>query len=244
MVPIWAMIGREKRHPYQVGDGLLSIRSMLRDMASKLPLRRYFPMSTAFSWPYRTPGIPDSAFERIPGIPMSPREVRVLVLSQLRLGENHCLWDIGAGTGTIAIEAAILCPKARVIAIERDAEVVSLIESNCRKFGLANVQVIQGTAPDCLQHLSPAPDRICIEGGHPLREILEACWSHLSPNGRVVATTNSLDELYGLSAGLAAVRARHVEVIQSAVNRLEHRGRTQMLLALDPTFVLSGEKMS
>lgn len=243
MVPIWAMIGREKRHPYQVGDGLLSIRSMLRDMASKLPLRRYFPMSTAFSWPYRTPGIPDSAFERIPGIPMSPREVRVLVLSQLRLGENHCLWDIGAGTGTIAIEAAILCPKARVIAIERDAEVVSLIESNCRKFGLANVQVIQGTAPDCLQHLSPAPDRICIEGGHPLREILEACWSHLSPNGRVVATTNSLDELYGLSAGLAAVRARHVEVIQSAVNRLEHRGRTQMLLALDPTFVLSGEKM-
>ena len=243
MVPIWAMIGREKRHPYQVGDGLLSIRSMLRDMASKLPLRRYFPMSTAFSWPYRTPGIPDSAFERIPGIPMSPREVRVLVLSQLRLGENHCLWDIGAGTGTIAIEAAILCPKARVIAIERDAEVVSLIESNCRKFGLANVQVIQGTAPDCLQHLSPAPDRICIEGGHPLREILEACWSHLSPNGRAVATTNSLDELYGLSAGLAAVRARHVEVIQSAVNRLEHRGRTQMLLALDPTFVLSGEKM-
>jgi cobalt-precorrin-6B (C15)-methyltransferase len=201
-------------------------------------------MSAAFSWPYRTPGIPDSAFERIPGIPMSPREVRVLVLSQLRLGENHCLWDIGAGTGTIAIEAAILCPKARVIAIERDAEVVSLIESNCEKFGLTNVQVIQGTAPDCLQHLSPAPDRICIEGGHPLREILEACWSHLSPNGRVVATTNSLDGLYGLSAGLAAVRAHHVEVIQSAVNRLEHRGRTQMLLALDPTFVLSGEKMS
>jgi precorrin-6B methylase 2 len=53
-----------------------------------------------------------------------------------------------------------------------------------------------------------------------------------------------LDGLYGLSAGLAAVRAHHVEVIQSAVNRLEHRGRTQMLLALDPTFVLSGEKMS
>lgn len=114
-------------------------------------------MATPFSWPYRTPGIPDSAFERIPGIPMSPREVRVLVLSQLRLGEDHCLWDIGAGTGTIAIEAAILCPRARVIAIERDAEVVSLIESNCEKFGLNNVQVIQGTAPDCLHQLSPPP---------------------------------------------------------------------------------------
>lgn len=201
-------------------------------------------MATPFSWPYRTPGIPDSAFERIPGIPMSPREVRVLVLSQLRLGEDHCLWDIGAGTGTIAIEAAILCPKAQVIAIERDAEVVSLIESNCEKFGLNNVQVIQGTAPDCLHQLSPPPDRICIEGGHPLREILEASWNHLKPNGRIVATTNSLEGLYGLSAGLAAVRAHHVEVIQSAVNRLEHRGRTQLLLPLDPTFVLSGEKSS
>jgi len=201
-------------------------------------------MATPFSWPYRTPGIPDSAFERIPGIPMSPREVRVLVLSQLRLGEDHCLWDIGAGTGTIAIEAAILCPKAQVIAIERDAEVVSLIESNCEKFGLNNVQVIQGTAPDCLHQLSPPPDRICIEGGHPLREILETSWNHLKPNGRIVATTNSLEGLYGLSAGLAAVRAHHVEVIQSAVNRLEHRGRTQLLLPLDPTFVLSGEKSS
>jgi precorrin-6Y C5,15-methyltransferase (decarboxylating) CbiT subunit len=175
---------------------------------------------------------------------MSPREVRVLVLSQLRLGEDHCLWDIGAGTGTIAIEAAILCPRARVIAIERDAEVVSLIESNCEKFGLNNVQVIQGTAPDCLHQLSPPPDRICIEGGHPLREILEASWNHLKPNGRIVATTNSLEGLYGLSAGLAAVRAHHVEVIQSAVNRLEHRGRSQLLLPLDPTFVLSGEKFS
>lgn len=199
-------------------------------------------MSTPFPWPYRTPGIPDSAFERIPGIPMSPREVRVLVLSQLRLGENHCLWDIGAGTGTIAIEAAVLCPKAQVIAVERDAEVVSLIEGNCEKFGLSNIQVIQGIAPDCLQQLSPPPDRICIEGGHPLQEILESCWQYLSPEGRIVATTHSLDGLYGLSAGLAAVRAHHVEVIQSAVNRLEHRGRAQMLVALDPTFVLSGEK--
>ncbi|MEN9202210.1 MAG: precorrin-6Y C5,15-methyltransferase subunit CbiT [Thermostichus sp. DG_1_6_bins_120] len=199
-------------------------------------------MSTLFPWPYRTPGIPDSAFERIPGIPMSPREVRVLVLSQLRLGENHCLWDVGAGTGTIAVEAALLCPKAQVIAIERDAEVISLIEGNREKFGLGNIQIIQGTAPDCLRELAPAPDRICIEGGHPLQEILEACWQYLSPQGRIVATTNSLDGLYGLSAGLAAVQARHVEVIQSAVNRLEHRGRAHMLVALDPTFILSGEK--
>ncbi|MFS8906770.1 precorrin-6Y C5,15-methyltransferase subunit CbiT [Synechococcus sp. O70.2] len=201
-------------------------------------------MTTPFPWPYRTPGIPDSAFERIPGIPMSPREVRVLVLSQLRLGEDHCLWDIGAGTGTIAIEAAILCPRACVIAIERDAEVVSLIESNCQKFGLSNVQVIQGTAPECLHQLSPPPDRLCIEGGHPLRQILEAAWHYLKPNGRVVATTNSLEDLYGLSVGLAAVGAHQVEVIQAAVNRLESRGRTQLLLALDPTFVLSGEKSS
>ena len=58
-----------------------------------------FCISMPAAWPYRTPGIPDREFNRIPGIPLSSREVRVLLLSQLRLPERGCLWDIGAGTG-------------------------------------------------------------------------------------------------------------------------------------------------
>jgi precorrin-6Y C5,15-methyltransferase (decarboxylating) CbiT subunit len=194
-------------------------------------------------WPFQTPGIPDQTFERIPGIPLSPREVRVLILSQMRLRRTDCLWDIGAGTGTISVEAGLICHEGQVLAVERDDEVVDLIQRNCKKFGLTNVQAIQGTAPDCLQTLNPAPDRICLEGGEPLALILEHSWQHLKVGGRLVATATSLESLYILSSALAAVRARQVEVTQSVVNRLEQRGRGQRFVALDPVFVLSGEKL-
>lgn len=200
-------------------------------------------MSSSYPWPYRTPGIPDGAFDQIPGIPLSPREVRVLILSQLRLGPQDCLWDIGAGTGTIAVEAGLLCPEGQVLAVERDEEVVGLIHRNCAKFGVTTVRTVQGTAPDCLEHLHTPPDRICLEGGFPLQPILERSWEFLRSGGRLVATATSLDQLYTLSAALASVRARQVEVIQSAVNRMESRGKHQKFVALDPIFVLSGEKL-
>ena len=81
-----------------------------------------FPMAPL--WPYATPGIPDALFEQLPGIPISKREVRLLIVGALRLQPSAVLWDIGAGTGTIAVEAALLCPAGQVVAIERDADVV------------------------------------------------------------------------------------------------------------------------
>lgn len=195
------------------------------------------------AWPYRTPGIPDAAFDRIPGIPLSPKEVRVLILSQLQLKADSCLWDIGAGTGTITVEAALLAPQGQVIAVERDEEVVDLIRRNCRKFGAAHVTAWQGTAPDCLGELDPRPDRICLEGGSSLQALVAESWQYLQPGGRLVGITASLEGLYALSTGMADVRARRVEVIQSAVNRLEQRGRGQVFVALDPVFVISGEKL-
>lgn len=202
-----------------------------------------FKPMTSYDWPYQTPGIPDRAFDRIPGIPLSPKELRVLILCQLQLESDSCLWDIGAGTGTITVEAGLLADQGQVIAVERDEEVVELIERNCRKFGVPNVTVIQGTAPECLGKLDPLPDRICVEGGQPLQEILIQCWNHLKTGGRLVGISNSLEGLYALSSAMAEVRARQVEVIQSAVNRLEQRGRGQSFVALDPVFVVSGEKL-
>jgi len=68
-------------------------------------------------WPYKTPGITDSLFERLPGIPLSKREIRLLLISALRLKANSVIWDIGAGTGTIPIELALLCPESTIVAI-------------------------------------------------------------------------------------------------------------------------------
>jgi precorrin-6Y C5,15-methyltransferase (decarboxylating) CbiT subunit len=195
-----------------------------------------------YSWPYRTPGIPDQAFDRLAGIPLSPREVRVLILSQLRLRSQDCLWDIGAGTGTIAVEAGLLCPEGKILAIERDSEVGELIQRNCARFSVANVTVCQGNAPECLGQLHPLPDRICLEGGQSLSSLLEESWYYLKSGGRLVAIATSLEALNALSMALATVQARHVEVSQALVNRLEHRGKGQSFVAMDPVFILSGEK--
>jgi cobalt-precorrin-6B (C15)-methyltransferase len=118
-------------------------------------------------WPYITPGIPDELFEHLPGIPLSQREVRLLLIAQLRLKSDSVLWDIGAGTGTIPVEVGLLCPKGQIIAIERDEEVANLIKRNCDRFEVKNVEVIEGSAPECLHDLKVAPHRVCIEGGRP-----------------------------------------------------------------------------
>ncbi len=194
-------------------------------------------------WPYITPGIADELFERLPGIPMSKRETRLLLLSHLRLQSESVLWDIGAGTGTIPVEAGLLCPKGRILAVERDEEVAALIRSNCDRFGVENVEVIEGSAPECLSQLPYAPNRVCIEGGRPIKTILEKVWSYLLPEGRVVATAGSLENLYAISESFAELQVRNVEVVQSSFNRLEGRGTHQSFVAVDPIFILSGEKL-
>ena len=194
-------------------------------------------------WPYVSPGIPDKLFERLPGIPLTNRETRLLLISQLRLQPDTVLWDIGAGTGTIPVETGLLCPQGQIVAIERDAEVVSLIQANCDRFAVTNVDILRGSAPDCLDQLTHRPNRICIEGGKSLRDILMAAWKLLQPLGRIVATAASLENLYTLSEGFSDLQARNVEVVQSVINRLETRGTRQVFAAVDPIFILSGEKL-
>ncbi|MEH2289946.1 precorrin-6Y C5,15-methyltransferase subunit CbiT [Nostoc sp.] len=194
-------------------------------------------------WPYITPGIPDELFEHLPGIPLSQREVRLLLIAQLRLKSDSVLWDIGAGTGTIPVEVGLLCPDGQIIAIERDEEVANLIKRNCDRFDVKNVEVVEGIAPECLHDLKVTPHRVCIEGGRPIQEILQAAWDYLPPSGRVVATAANLESLYAISQSFSLLRARNIEVVQSAVNRLETRGFSQTFTAVDPIFILSGEKL-
>ncbi|MDX2254630.1 MAG: precorrin-6Y C5,15-methyltransferase subunit CbiT [Pseudanabaenaceae cyanobacterium bins.39] len=194
-------------------------------------------------WQYITPGIPDELFDRLPGIPMSKCETRLLILGQLRLRSDSVLWDIGAGTGTIPIEVGLLCAKGKIVAIERDEDVAALMAVNCQKFGVRNVDIKVGNAPECLQDLVEAPDRICIEGGKSVSDTLEYCWERLTFGGRAIATTNSLEGLYAISASFAKLQARNVEVVQSSVNRLETRGSHQVFAAVSPMFIISGEKL-
>lgn len=194
-------------------------------------------------WPYITSGIPDELFDRLPGIPLTKRETRLLLIAQLRLKADSVLWDIGAGTGTIPVEVGLLCPQGNIIAVERDEDVASLIRSNCDRFEVKNVEVVEASAPQCLPSLTKPPDRVCIEGGRPIADILQAVWQYLPLHGRVVATASNLESLYAVSQSFAQLQARNIEVVQSAVNRLETRGTQQTFAAVNPIFILSGEKL-
>ena len=194
-------------------------------------------------WKYVSPGIPDELFERLPGIPMSQREIRLLLISALRLEVDSVVWDIGAGTGTIPVEIGLLCPHGQIIAIERDEEVANLIKLNCDRFEVKNVQVTIGNAPQCLQQIATLPQRVCIEGGSPLKPILHQVWEYLPIAGRIVVTAASLEALYEISESFTQLQARNVEVVQAAVNRLETKGNSRRLVAVDPLFILSAEKL-
>ncbi len=194
-------------------------------------------------WKYITPGIPDDLFEQLPGIPMTQREVRLLMIAALKLEIDSTVWDIGAGTGTIPVETGLLCTQGQIIAIERDEEVASLIRHNCDLFGVTNVKIIEGSAPECLANISERPHRVCIEGGRSIAAILEAVWPLLDAQGRVVVTASNLENLYAVLDSFTKLHGRHVEVVQAAINRLETRGMNRSLVAVDPIFILSAQKL-
>jgi precorrin-6B methylase 2 len=88
------------------------------------------------------------------------------------------------------------------------------------------------------------PDRILIEGGRSVKEILEYCWQRLAIGGRVIATATTLEGLYRISESFSQLHVRNVEIVQSAVNRLETKGNRQIFAAVNPIFILSGDKVS
>lgn len=142
-------------------------------------------------------GLPDQdflSFADRPGL-MTKREVRVLALAELDLQPGQVIWDIGAGTGSVAIEAARLVPTTTIYAIEKTAAGWGLIQQNCQRFQVENITPIYGSAPKVLDPL-PTPDRVFIGGsGGQLNPILDACRTRLNPGGRIVLALATLEHL-------------------------------------------------
>jgi precorrin-6Y C5,15-methyltransferase (decarboxylating) len=126
---------------------------------------------------------------------MTKREVRSLVLGELRLQPKQTIWDIGAGMGSVSIEIARLFPDSTIYAIEKTAVGTSLIEQNRQRFQVNNMVSIHGEAPDILHHLR-SPHRIFMGGfGKNLSEILGICSIRLSPGGVIVLALETIEHL-------------------------------------------------
>lgn len=138
----------------------------------------------------KTPGLPDNAFDHDGQI--TKQEIRAATLSALVPFPGELLWDVGAGSGSIAIEWVRCHPANRAFAIEPREDRQSLIEANCRKLGVPQVKLIKGTAPDALSNLS-APDAIFVGGGLSHEGVFDSCWSSLKQGGRLVCNAVTIE---------------------------------------------------
>lgn len=183
-------------------------------------------------------GLPDTAFIR-GNIPMTKSEVRAVALSKLRLCGQDIVYDIGSGTGSVAVEAALALDTGRVYAIEQKPEGCRLTQENARRLGVFNLTCIEGTAPDALQTL-PAPDAAFIGGSAGrLREII-ALLRDKNPNVRLVVTAVTLETIAEATGLFSELNLPNSEVVQIAVSRSEPLGRYHILAAQNPVYIISG----
>lgn len=192
-------------------------------------------------WPYLVPGIPDEAFER-GSLPMTKREVRALTISAARLAPGLTVWDVGAGTGSLSVEAALFTPGGRVIAVEKNREGVLLIQKNSVRFGVSQIELIHGEAPQALIGL-PAPERVLVGGsGGQLEEILAVCAKRLVVGGILVATIISPRNLVKVLDIFNAAPFSEPEGVFVQASRLERLGRENIFRAQNGVWIVSARK--
>ncbi|AJT65924.1 bifunctional cobalt-precorrin-7 (C(5))-methyltransferase/cobalt-precorrin-6B (C(15))-methyltransferase [Streptomyces chattanoogensis] len=136
------------------------------------------------------PGLPDDAYEH--DGQLTKRHVRAATLAALGPAPGELLWDVGGGSGSIAIEWLRAHRSCRAVSIERDAVRAERIGRNARSLGVPGLRVVTGPAPDALEGL-PTPDAVFIGGGLTAPGLLDACWAALPPGGRIVANTVTLE---------------------------------------------------
>ncbi len=189
-------------------------------------------------------GIPDSyflSFRDRPGL-ITKREVRVQILGELALQTSQTVWDLGAGTGSVSIEIARLCPSARVYAVEKTAIGTALITQNCQRFQVENVISIPGTAPDVLATL-PDPDRVFIGGsGGNLTAMLDVCQKRLKSDGRIVLALATLEHLTTALTWFGASSWRY-HLLQVQLARSVPFANLTRFAPLNPVTLVVAEKL-
>ncbi|MBW7957525.1 MAG: precorrin-6y C5,15-methyltransferase (decarboxylating) subunit CbiE [Deltaproteobacteria bacterium] len=184
-------------------------------------------------------GIPDRLFSHSGGM-ITKEEFRVVSLSRLGLTEGNVVWDIGACSGSVAIEAARLTG-GKVFAIERDRKRVSDIRENKNRFGCGNLDVIEGEAPGALKGL-PAPDAVFVGGGGKgIKMILSYTAGRLKPGGRVVVNAVTI-ETASAAFEFFGKKGWEKELIQMSISKARPAGDLNMLAAYNPVFIISGKK--
>ena len=194
-------------------------------------------------WNFKTPGIPDELFERTEKVPITKEEVRAIQISKARLKLGQTVYDIGCGSGSISIEAAIQVESTgRVFAIDFDPNAVELTKKNISKFGVSNVTVISGNAKEKISEL-PQTDVIFIGGtGGDTQEIIELSQDKLKPGGRIVIGIILIETLYSVLQILDKLNFDDVDITQVTISKSRKTTTGTMMLARNPVTIISATK--
>lgn len=189
-----------------------------------------------------THGLPDEMFIR-GDVPMTKQEIRAVVLSKLQLTLTDTVYDIGAGTGSVAVEMALQVTEGSVYGIEKNPEAVDILRKNKEKFAAYNLNIIQEEAPEGLADL-PCPDKVFIGGsGGRLKDILEVVYAR-NDQARVVISAITLETLNEAVSYYQNKTDQSVEIVHIAVTKTRKIGGYNLLTGQNPVFVLTSERVS
>lgn len=185
------------------------------------------------------PHLPDTAFIR-GEVPMTKEEMRELAICKLRIRPESTVWDVGAGTGSVSVEAARTAFEGQVLAIERDARALELLVQNKAAFGLVNLRIVAGEAPTVLEGL-PAPDCVFVGGsGGRLEGILRAATS-ANPMVRLCITAITLETLTALLSCVEDLGLQNVDIAQVSVAKARKVGHSHLMVAHNPVYLVSAD---
>jgi precorrin-6Y C5,15-methyltransferase (decarboxylating) len=186
-------------------------------------------------------GIPDEDFATVKKL-ITREEVRAVSLAKLRLRHDMTLWDIGAGSGSVSIEADNLMPNGQVFAVERNPQCLTYLKENLKKFNARNITPVEEAAPACFDDL-PDPDRVFVggSGGH-LWKILEAAGGRLPTGGRIVLNAATLDTLTAATEFFENA-GYELEVTAVNISRTMPLTDYKMFEAYNPVFILAAVKV-
>ena len=188
-----------------------------------------------------THGIPDEAFlrggEKTP-VPMTKSEVRSVSLSKLRLTADAVCWDVGAGTGSVAVEMALQARRGQVFAIEQKEEAVLLLKENRRRFGVQNLEVVEGRAPQICRDL-PAPTHAFIGGSSGNMRQIFALLIEKNPRVRIVATAVTLESAAELTRCMTDFGFEKTEVVSLSVARARPAGNYHLMTGQNPVYIFT-----
>jgi precorrin-6Y C5,15-methyltransferase (decarboxylating) len=186
------------------------------------------------------PGMPDHWFTHEKGL-ITKAEIRAVSLSRLRLFDRAVFWDLGAGSGSVSIEAGQSITRGAIYTVERQTERIRQIHENRARFGIGNMQIIQARLPQGLVDL-PDPDRVFIGGGgRALADIIRAAANRLKPDGIIVINTVLIDNLTAASHTLEDLDF-NVDRVQIQVSRARPMPFSQRLEAANPVWIITANR--